>query len=346
MTSFEAKPPSSTDSSCPDCSDFLNWDEEQLGSDFEKTVVFRSLVATLTLQPELDESLEAKTVKFLKFVRPLDRKSLDAFLESLGPTTDESLTNFVQDLRVLISSGSQVITTAAMGILDHLIFVSSVQVQLALVKADLIPQLIVTLNPLALSFTEAVDIHTSLIKTISWSLWLATRIGLRQLEMEDDDGQQSVHETILKQVVTPSEKYICHLCMNRYSIIGGFQSDDFLMLLARLLQISPFYQPTMSVIVTMPIFHSIPSCLTFFEKEFSIWFFIDSMVDFQREWNKKRGDSRHLWKNVHRMLRMEGIEDVIDERLQNDKDRSYGGWISDNSIKLNNLQGMNFPEHW
>ncbi|KAK2950145.1 hypothetical protein BLNAU_14947 [Blattamonas nauphoetae] len=54
MTSFEAKPPSSTDSSCPNCSAFLNWDEEELGSEHEKAVVFRPLIATVKLQPALD----------------------------------------------------------------------------------------------------------------------------------------------------------------------------------------------------------------------------------------------------------------------------------------------------
>ncbi|KAK2963946.1 hypothetical protein BLNAU_1023 [Blattamonas nauphoetae] len=44
------------------------------------------------------------------------------------------------------------------------------------------------------------------------------------------------------------------------------------------------------------------------------------------------------------MLRTEGIEDVIDQKLRNDKTKYFGGRIVDNSIGWNNLQGMNVPQ--
>ncbi|KAK2955940.1 hypothetical protein BLNAU_9100 [Blattamonas nauphoetae] len=329
-----------------DCSPFLNWSETKRESEDEKAVVFQSLIATIKLQHTFDDTLEAKSVNVLEFVTPYDSKSADSLIRCFGRTFDESLTDFVQSIVELITSASPVITTAAMKMLDSVLGHCSAYIHLRLVKADLIPQLILTLNPQSLSFAETDDIHTGLMRIISNSLWLATRGGLAELIIEYWNEQQAVHETIFKQVLVPSEKYIWHLCVNRFSIIEGEQSDEFLTLLARIPQISPSYQPTMEVVLHMPVILTIPSCLTFFENDYTIWSFLDEMVDVQRERNKKRGNFGQMWKTVHRMLRIEGVEDLIEQKLLNDKNPSYGGDIVANSIKWNNLLGMNLPSLW
>ncbi|KAK2953274.1 hypothetical protein BLNAU_11737 [Blattamonas nauphoetae] len=326
-----------------DCSAFLNWDEEDFETDSERFVVFRSLVATVKLQSALDASLEENAVKFLKSVNLFPRELTRTLLSYHGRITDESLTDFIQSIVVLLSSTSQAITTASMEILESLIFWCSSEVRLALVQADLIPQLIITLNPLSLSFAEAEDFHTDLISNISRSLWLATPDGLADLKFEGYDEQQDVHESILKQVLAPSEKYIWHLCVNRYSIKDGEQSRWFLDLLAQLLRICPYYQPTMDFVFDMPVFLTIPSCLAFIENDHSIWHFLNVMMDTQHKWNKKRGEVRQMWKTVHQMLRMEGIEDASEGRLRNDRNGTWGGDILDKSISWSNTHDMNLP---
>ncbi|KAK2955939.1 hypothetical protein BLNAU_9099 [Blattamonas nauphoetae] len=129
-----------------------------------------------------------------------------------------------------------------MEMLVFLIHFSSALVRLALVKAGLIPQLMTTLNPLSLSFDEAVDIHTDLMSNIIGTVWLATPDGLTRLEIEDRNEQQAIHETVLKQIVVPSEKYISHLCLNRFSIVDRRQSDNLMDLLTKFLRISPTIQ--------------------------------------------------------------------------------------------------------
>ncbi|KAK2941397.1 hypothetical protein BLNAU_23690 [Blattamonas nauphoetae] len=226
----------------PDCSAFLNWNEEELESEHEMAVVFRSLVATMKLQPALNDIREAKAVKFLKSLDRDTQEYTDALFTSLASFSDESLTGFVQSIVVLISSPSQAITTATMKMLRSLIVYSSAKVRIALIEADLIPQIVITLNPLSLSFAEAVDIHINVTRIIFQSLWLATPGGLTQLKLKDRNEQQDVHETVFQQVLFPSEKYIWHLCVNLESIVDGEQSSYFLFLLARLLKISPYYQ--------------------------------------------------------------------------------------------------------
>ncbi|KAK2952441.1 hypothetical protein BLNAU_12547 [Blattamonas nauphoetae] len=209
--------------------------------------------------------------------------------------------------------------------------------------ADLIPQLITTLNPHSLSFAKAVDIHVHLLNIIIHFLWSATRNGLASLKIEDPDVQQTVYETIFQQVLTPSEQYISHLCVKRFSIVDGEQSRYFMRLLAYLLRICPYHQPTMEFVLNMPVLLTIPSCLTFFTNDYSIDWFLYDMMKTQREWNKRRGDYRHMWKAVNRMLRMEGIEDVCEEKLQTDKEGLWGRAIVDDLIEWHKMLGMNTP---
>ncbi|KAK2957616.1 hypothetical protein BLNAU_7515 [Blattamonas nauphoetae] len=296
--------------------------------------------------PALDASLEAKAVKLLESVRPRTRSATENYLSNLASHSDDSLTNFVQCVVVLTSSPSQVITTAAMKMLETLIWTSSAEVRLALVNAYLIPQLINTLNPLSLSFTKSVDIHNYLLSCSNWTVWLTTPSGLEDLGTEDGEEQQAVHETILKQIVAPSEEYIRHLCVNRFLIVDRDISYYFLELVVKILRICPYYQQTRDFIIDMPVFLTITSSLTFFENERSIRSFLWDMNYTQREWNKQSLEVRQMGKTVLRMLRMEGIEDVIEEKLRNDLKGDIGGDIVDKSIELNNLQGMNLPGGW
>ncbi|KAK2955018.1 hypothetical protein BLNAU_9949 [Blattamonas nauphoetae] len=317
-----------------DCLDVLNSSSFML-------MQWNVFVSTLKIQPSLDVSLETKAVTFLGSVDVDDEESVDAFLSSLASNSDDSLAVFVQCIVVLISSASQTISKASIEMLNTLILTCSEKVHFALLKADLIPQLIITLNPHSRSFAEAADVHICLLSVISTSFWLVPSDPLSELGIEDVIDQQAVHETVFQQVLTPSEKYILHLYVNRYSIMDGDLSRRFLTLLANLLEISPYYQPTMDFVLNMPVVVTIPSCLAFFENDISNWTFLSEMNDAKRKWNRTSGEERQMGKTVHRMFRMEGIEDVIEEKLQNDRNTDYGRWIDANSIRWNNKQGMN-----
>ncbi|KAK2943241.1 hypothetical protein BLNAU_21867 [Blattamonas nauphoetae] len=101
------------------------------------------------------------------------------------------------------------ITGTAIECLVNVMDNSSFHVRLALIEADLIAQLITSVNPKSLSFTDAAEIHTYLMAIIMNSVWFASRIGLDYLGIDDPDEERAVHETVFKQVVVPSESYIC-----------------------------------------------------------------------------------------------------------------------------------------
>ncbi|KAK2945973.1 hypothetical protein BLNAU_19117 [Blattamonas nauphoetae] len=324
-----------------DTSPFLNCVEDGLASEHEKAVVFRSLVATLKSKHTLDASLEAKAVSFLKYVILWDEEVTEVFPSTLASSADESPTDFVQSIVELISLPSHTITDVTVEMLERLIFWCSVKNRFTLIKADLIPHLIITLNPLSLSFTDAVDIHINFMKSVSRFLWLATPGTQADLEIEGDNALQAVCETVLQQVIVPSDLYLWHLCANRFSIIDEDQSMLFLDLLHTLLHISSCYQPTMDFVLHMHVFLVIPSCLTFFENDETVWSIAYDMIGIQQKWNKERGEVRQMCKEVHQMLRMEGIEDVIEEKLQTDKHGSFGSAIVAFLIEWKNLLGMN-----
>ncbi|KAK2950456.1 hypothetical protein BLNAU_14574 [Blattamonas nauphoetae] len=191
-----------------DYSPFLHWTNKADENGQEKAVVFRSLVVTLKLQPALDVSLEAKAVKFLESVVARNRLFADSFLGTLASNSGDSSPDFVQSIVVLISSASQAIATASMEMLHSLFDWCSAKYNLTLVKADLIAQLIDTLNPQSLSFAETVDIHTCLMNSINWSTWLSAPDGLEQLETKDDDEEQAVHETRQARTSELSEPFV------------------------------------------------------------------------------------------------------------------------------------------
>ncbi|KAK2944790.1 hypothetical protein BLNAU_20263 [Blattamonas nauphoetae] len=327
------------------CSPFLNWDEEEPESAEEWALIFWSLVATVKSQHVLDDSLVSKAIKLLDCIAPWKEESADAFLNSLVRTPDGSPSNFVTSISVLVSSYNQAVKIASMRMLRNLLDNCSPQNTLSLIEADLIPQLINTLNPLPLSFEESVDIHACLISIITSTTWLATQMGLDELENEHPLERQTIHQTVLDQILIPSEVYLLHLCVNRNSIVDGDQSSEFMLLLGRLLHISPYYQPTLDFILNLPVFLTIPSCLTFFETDAAIAYFFMNMLDCCEKWNDTSGAGRPMGKTVDRMLRMEGFDDVIEQRLRNDKIRMFRSRIVAKSIEWSNLQGINLSAH-
>ncbi|KAK2956660.1 hypothetical protein BLNAU_8294 [Blattamonas nauphoetae] len=313
-----------------DCHPFLKWNETKLKSDIEKTVVFRSLVASVKLLPPFAYFLEERALILLEYVTPNNKKKAESLLNNLASFSDAPLTDLIQSIVELLHSANLFIPTAAMKMLKSQCQHCSEGTHLALVKADLIPQIISALNPQSRSFAKAEEIHSCLLSSLSLSFFLATPNGLRRLKHIDHDEQQAVYETIFQQVLVPSEKYICHLCASRYSIIDG--------------ELSTYFLPTMDLVLHMPVVLTIPSCLAFFQTERSYWIVLHKMNCFLSEWNEQLEEVPQMWKNVYRTLRMEGMDDVIEEKMRNDDYGSTGRWIIIDSINFGNRLGINLPK--
>ncbi|KAK2958877.1 hypothetical protein BLNAU_6126 [Blattamonas nauphoetae] len=256
-------------------------------------------------------------------------------------SSDDSLTDFVASINVLISSSKQLIIEGTLRLLDRLSAKSSPQIQLKLVSIDLVPQIITSLSQQSLSFVDPVDIHTRLINVVKSGLQLATPRGLDRLADGHPFERQAVHKTVLEHVLVPSEEYLRRMSTNRFILADGDLADDFVDLLALILRISPFSQPTVDLLPQLSIFLTIPSCLTVFDFDLPFWSFLGVMVLSQEDWNKQGGNVRRSGATIFRCLRTEGLDDVLEQRLQNDLNGNIGEDLADYLIKLNAMLGMN-----
>ncbi|KAK2940295.1 putative serpin family protein [Blattamonas nauphoetae] len=213
---------------------FLNWDGTQITTIPDRITIFHSLISTVKHDNALDSASEEKIVQFLGHIMTLSTEEMEKLIVALVPSSsEESTQKFVNSIVVFVSSANQRITKEAMRIVNELLENSSPKFCLNLVKADLVPHLIASLHPQSLSLADAEDIHTFLMEAIAAGLWLGTPDGLLQLEIEHPSDRDTVHEIVLKHIIAISEPYLLHLCTQRFSIVDGSQSLQFMALLLR-----------------------------------------------------------------------------------------------------------------
>ncbi|KAK2953022.1 hypothetical protein BLNAU_12011 [Blattamonas nauphoetae] len=223
----------------------------------------------------------------------------------------------------MISLSNIRITKATIALVFRIVVFCSINTLLKLVSDGLVPQLISALNPLSLSFADADDIHIHLMRIIDYALSLSTRTELESLNIHNAHEQQAVHETVINQVLMPSEGYLRHLCVNHRLIVDGNQSSTFILLIAKIFKICPSHDPMVDFLCELPVFLAIPSCLTHFESFDTTLWFPTEMLEVQSEWTRGGGRMLRRWNQVLRSLRTEGIEDVFEQRLPDI------GWNSD-----------------
>ncbi|KAK2948116.1 hypothetical protein BLNAU_16916 [Blattamonas nauphoetae] len=304
--------------------------------------MYQSLVQMIQERHPLDETSEEKAVNLLEHVHLFDRGEADRFILGLVTSSpDEALPDVVASIIVLLSFPNQRIIKATMMFLDSLIQFCSPSVRLKLVRADLLPHIIASLNPLSLSVADYKYIHSRLIFVIDYSLYLSLPDNLENLRIENSTESQAVHETVLKQVLVPSEAYIRHLCVNQYSMIESDQSYELLTLFAELLQICAYYQPIMDFVFKLPVFSAITSAISFCDEELRIWLFLGQTCMHQKEWDKQGRSLRQYGQIVRRYLKMEGFEALIEERLENDKHGDRWELLAGQVIEVSILLGMN-----
>ncbi|KAK2963580.1 hypothetical protein BLNAU_1623 [Blattamonas nauphoetae] len=328
-----------------DNSAFMNWDGRQIETMSDRSTVLRSLVAKIKDGHHIDDASEKKAVMLLDQIRPFGSVNVKAFVRGLIVSEPNNyLTDFVISITVLVSSSKQTIIKGTMLLLEHLFSSSSPTFKLKLIEAQMIPQIITSLNAQSLFVAKAEDIHTPLIRIVNQSLRLITPHGMKSLEIEHQHDQQKVHETVLHQFLVPLEEYLRNCCKRRFSFLAGSQSFGFVVLIQNLLDIYPYYLPTMDFVLSLPVVLTIPSCLTFLENEFIIRYILIHTFDIPEEWNKQTKNPRQAGMKLLLSLRMEGFDDATEQQLQSDKGEYFGSDVVDYSIKLNNLQGNNIGQ--
>ncbi|KAK2959479.1 hypothetical protein BLNAU_5528 [Blattamonas nauphoetae] len=224
----------------------------------------RSLFDHLLKVPSVQSQIP-KAVTLLERIQYSNPLEADQFILGLVPSSpDESVKEFVKSIIALISVHRQGLIITTLKLLTCFIGNCPITIRLMLIEADLIPHLLTSLTPLSLSIADHIDVHTNLLTILNYSIWLSTVDGLDSLKIRNSHEQQTLHETVLKQVIVPSEGYIRHLCVNRHSLVNEFHSLQFMRLLGRLVLLCPNYDPTLDFVMKLPVITAITSGMSFY----------------------------------------------------------------------------------
>ncbi|KAK2957885.1 hypothetical protein BLNAU_7061 [Blattamonas nauphoetae] len=301
---------------------FMDWDGDRIRSKSNILSICRSLISIVEAGHSIDDTLEWKADSLLGQYWGIEEEDeTDQFILGLVPSpTDEPVSRFVTSIIALLATNNKIIVSATMPVLFNLVSNCSSKMHLNLVKADLTPRLITQLNPLFLSFTDSQEIHSCLTYIIASSIWLASQDGQTNLQIQDWNEQQAIHETVLQHVLIPAQPYLRHMCINYISITDLGQSLNFTRILGKLLRICPFHQPTLDLVQTLPVYTAMTNALTSFVNSTSIWNIFFEMIAALQEWKEHGGTIHQTGMTVHRCLRSEGLEDSIQPRLRKDED--------------------------
>ncbi|KAK2950690.1 hypothetical protein BLNAU_14361 [Blattamonas nauphoetae] len=321
---------------------FLDWDGQQIDSVSDRSTIYCSLVQMVKNEPALDPSLEDKAVSFLEQIKLDSANDVDSFISGIVPSSlPESSRDFIESIVELISGHSKPVLNAAMTFVRDLAFRSSNNTILKLVKDGLIPQIISSLDLFSLPFTCAEEVHSSLLGILYNSIQKSTNHSLETLQLHDANEQQELRETVHNQVLLPSEAYLRHICANHYSIKHHTQLYYYMILLPQLLDVSPYYEPTLVFVLNLPVCLTLTSTMTVVDFDEAIWcsLFVHTITQHARM--NASGEALERHHILLRSLKMEGIEDIIEQRLKNDIGGDNGQEIATTDIKWNNMLGMN-----
>ncbi|KAK2963567.1 hypothetical protein BLNAU_1610 [Blattamonas nauphoetae] len=189
--------------------------------------------------------------------------------------------------------------------------------------------------------SDAEDIHSQLMNIVNCTLFILSPAGLTTLKISHPSEQQALCEAVLTQILIPSNDYIAHLCAHRYSIVDGLQSSRTMLFLAKIIKVCPSHEQIMDYVLKLPIFLTIPSLMTFFESDGMNLDTLRSMILTERGWANVGGELLEKRKMVLRLLRNEGFEAIVEQRLKNDINGGEGQNLVKRTVEWNNLLGMN-----
>ncbi|KAK2950820.1 hypothetical protein BLNAU_14238 [Blattamonas nauphoetae] len=338
---METHLPMTTTASDPDHSAFIDWDGKPIETPSERLTIYVSLIRLMKNKQAFSSSLEAKAESLLDQIKLTTAEEVKDFLKMLLPSAlQESSRTFVETVGDLISVPFREISTTTILVVFVDICHLKVDSLFTLVKNGLVSKLITSVDISSLPFRHVDILNSSLIIILHKAL-LSTFSKFMDTLINQTNDHQSISEIAFSQIVLPSDRYLQYLCENCYSIWDDTLSHYYMELLPQLLCIAPQNQQTTEFVLNRPICLTVTSAMTFFTFDKSFSTPMGTMEMFQMLWPDTDGEMPERWNTVVRALRTEGIDDVAEQRLNNDVGEKNGQKVVKRTISWINKLGMN-----
>ncbi|KAK2958391.1 hypothetical protein BLNAU_6661 [Blattamonas nauphoetae] len=292
----------------------LSFDAESDLSFEDKSTLYSSLVSLIQEKCVFDDTLQDKTVVFLKHLGPyvVGPPSADVLITELVPSTDGSSSGFVDSACILLSSPHARIVSAVLNL------------------------------PIGELDTFLLSINTILYK----SILLTIPSNLNDLKITDPSAQHNRRQLIFQRVIQPSSQYITFHCQNRYILGDPDLSGSSMDVLGRLASTSPFHIPTLEFILERPVVMTIQSYLSLFENLETRWTSLLDITLSLTGWKKQGPETDQLLKRMIQALFSEGFEDTLEVMLLHDKDdEGFGDGILEQKLTQENLHPFYQHKH-
>ncbi|KAK2959570.1 putative Casein kinase II subunit beta [Blattamonas nauphoetae] len=165
----------------------------------------------------------------------------------------------------------------------------------------LITKVLAAVQPHTLPISGNETMINFLIDLIITVLYLADKSSLSYSGITEAVDICHFCEIVFAKVVLPSSHFFSFLIFNRNVITGDFFAT-FMTLLNSLIQIAPFYRPTLEFILASPIVMGFSSCLSYIDNSLT-------------EWKEEDPEVVQSAKRMIQALFSEGIEDTLEKLL-------------------------------
>ncbi|KAK2959937.1 hypothetical protein BLNAU_5134 [Blattamonas nauphoetae] len=313
-------PQESTSTIKPEEAPFLTFDANAEMSFQDRSSVYCSLVDLVKREYPFDNALQDKAGRFLKSLEPKwgQQDLATRLVTELVPSSTGSPSGFVESILTLLASPHSTVIAAALSFFKETRRVS-IQLKYRLVELDVICKILATVQPHTPPILANETILYRLIALFECFLFFAHPGPLRRLNITAAADTFDRLEIVFRKVVIPSSQFVTFLISNR-DIIKGDIFETFMILLSKLLQISPFYRPTMELVITSPIVMVFSTGLSSIEADKLIGDILITIKDTLYGWKAEDPEAVQSGRRIIQALYSEGFEDTLEQMLLTDDD--------------------------
>ncbi|KAK2959581.1 hypothetical protein BLNAU_5359 [Blattamonas nauphoetae] len=307
----------------------------------EKAALFGSIVSRVRDNSDVDDAIQDEAVALLDDLKPypFDSAAADRIVTELVPSTDGTLSGFVDSACILVSSPHSKIVNAALSFLERSFWTSSPHNRVRLIQKDFFSRILAIIQPQHLPLSENEDVFHSLNRILSSSIDLARPSTLKALKLDDPSARQNHLEFVFQQVIQQHSSYISFLCQNRHLVSTNLYPSWMDGVVVSLFQISPYHLPTLEWILTSPVVLTINVVLSSLTPKHDLDRVLLGFTESLREWKREGPEVIGSGKRMINALVSDGLEDTLEQLVR--IDRLHDG-VKINLGSVSILNGLGF----